>query len=168
MASIKIEYGTTANLTITSLDSLAASSTHLSGAESAAIDNTSNKYVDYLLSGKIKAGAANAQVGRIDINVVGLLDDSTFPDTLDGTDSAESITSDGVKKGICKLAKSISTEAVNDRVYYFGPISVAELFGGRMPRKFVVFITQTAHTSTNALAATGHQITATPIYYTVA
>lgn len=168
MASIKIEYGTTANLTFTSLASLAASSTHLSGAESGAVDNTSNKYVDYLLSGKITAGAANTQVGRIDVNVIGLLDDSTFPDVFDGTDSAETVTSDGIKKGICKLAASIVTEAVNDRIYYFGPVSVAALFGGVLPRKFSVFITQTAHTSTNALAASGQQVTVTPIYYTSA
>ena len=168
MADIKTAYGTTANLTFTSLNSLAASSTHLSGAESTAVDNTSNLYVDYLLSGKIVAGAANTQAGRIDINVVGLMDDSTWPDVFDGTDSTETVTSDGIKKAICKLAKSITTEAVNDRTYPFGPISIAELFGGRLPRKFLIFITQTAHTSTNQLASSGHQVTVTPVYYTSA
>lgn len=168
MASIKLEYAASSSLTFTSLNSLAASSTHLSGAESTAVDNSSNKYVDYLLAGVIKAGAANTQVGRIDINVVGILDDSTWPDVFDGTDSTETVTSDGIKKGICKLAKSITTEASNDRIYHFGPVSVADLFGGVLPKKFVVFITQTAHTSTNTISATGNAIYITPVYATVA
>lgn len=168
MSDIKIAYGNVTNLTFTSLNSLAASSTHLSGAESAAVDNTSGLHVDHLLSGKIVAGPANAQVGRIDVNVIAPIDDSTWPDVLDGTDSAETFTSDGVKKGICKVAISIYTEAVNDRTYYFSGISVAALFDGRMPKKYVVVITHNAHTSTNAIASSGHQVTYTPIFYTVA
>lgn len=168
MQNIKLEYAASSALTFTSLNSLAASTTHLSGAESAAVDNTVNKYLDYLLSGKITAGAASAQVGRIDINVIGLQDDSTWPDVFDGTDSVESVTSAGVKAGICKLAASIATEAVNDRVYHFGPVSIADLFGGVLPKKFVVFITQTAHSTTVAIAASGNVITVTPVYATSA
>jgi hypothetical protein len=46
MASIKVAYGTTANLTFTSLNSLAASASWLAGAESTAVDNTSNLFTD--------------------------------------------------------------------------------------------------------------------------
>lgn len=168
MASIKIEYGSSSDLTFTSLNSLAASSSLLAGAESGAVDNTSNKYTDYLLAGYIKAGSANSQVGVIEVHVVGMVNDSEWPDVFDGTDSTETITSAEIKAAICKPAAYISTTATNDRIYPFGPVSVAALFGGAMPKKFVVFVTQTAQTSTNALASSGHKLSVTPVYATVA
>jgi hypothetical protein len=168
MASIKIAYGTTANLTFTSLNSLGASSTWLSGAESTAVDNTANLYTDYLISGKFTAAATNNQAGTIEVHVVGMLDDSTWPDVFDGTDSAESVTSAGVKAGICRPAAVIAGENSASRVYNFGPVSVANLFGGSMPRKFVVFVAHNIQTSTNAWHSTGHQVTVTPVYYTSA
>lgn len=167
MADIKIAYGSSVDLTFTSLNSLAASSTLLGGAESAAVDNTSNKYEDYLIGGYIKAGAANSQVGAIEVYVVGMLNDTEWPDVFDGTDSTETTTAE-MKATVCKTVAYITTTATNDRVYYFGPVSVKEAFGGAMPKKFVVFVTQTAQTSTNALASSGHKISVTPVYATVA
>jgi hypothetical protein len=167
MADIKIAYGSSVDLTITSLNSLAASSSLLGGAESAAVDNTSNKYTDYLLAGYIKAGAANCQVGVIEVHVVGMVNDTEWPDVFDGTDSAETITSAEIKASACRPAAVIATTNSNDRVYPFSPVSVANLFGGSMPKKFVVFVAQTAQTSTNALASSGHKLSVTPVYTTV-
>jgi hypothetical protein len=167
MADIKIAYGSSVDLTFTSLNSLAASSSLLAGAESAAVDNTSNKYTDYLLGGYIKAGAANSQVGVIEVHVVGILNDTEWPDVFDGTDSAETITSAEIKGAVCRQAAYLPTTATNDRIYPFSPVSVANLFGGSLPKKFVVFVTQTAQTSTNALASSGHKLSVTPVYATV-
>jgi hypothetical protein len=168
MAAIKPEYAASVDLTFTSLNSLAASSSLLAGAESTAVDNTSNKYTDYLLAGYIKAGAANTQAGQIEVYVVGMLNDTEWPDVFDGTDSTETITSAEIKASACRPAAIIATTATNDRIYPFAPVSVANLFGGSLPKKFVVFVTQTAHTSTNALASSGHKISITPVYATVA
>lgn len=168
MANAKIEYAASVDVTITSLNSLAASSSLLGGAEGSAIDNTSNKYTDYLIAGYIKAGSANTQAGQIEVHVVGILNDTEWPDVFDGTDSTETITSAEIKAAICRSAAIIATTATNDRVYPFGPVSVANLFGGSLPKKFVPFVTQTAHTSTNALASSGHKISITPVYATVA
>jgi hypothetical protein len=165
MADIKPAYASSSDLTITSLNSLAASATLVAGAESTAVDNTTNKYYDYMLAGYIKAGAANTQVGVIEIHVVGMLNDAEWPDVFDGTDSVETIDA-SVKAAACKTVAVIPTVATNDKVYPFGPVSVRTAFGEQMPKKFVVWITQTAHTSTNALASSGHKISVTPVYYT--
>jgi hypothetical protein len=166
MASIKIEYGSSVDLTFTSLNSLAASSSLLAGAESGAVNNTTNKYTDYLLGGYIKAGAANSQVGVIEVYVVGILNDTEWPDVFDGADSAETVDA-SIKATVCKPVAFIPTIATNDKVYPFGPVSVKGAFGDAMPKKFVVFVTQTAQTSTNALASSGHKISVTPVYATV-
>lgn len=167
MADVKLAYGTTANLTFTSLNSLAAAATWLAGAESTAVDNTTTLAEDYLISGKFTAGASNAQAGTIEVHAVAMLDDSTWPDVFDGTDSAETITSAGIKLGICKPLIAIAGENSANRVYFFGGVSVKNAFGGTVPRKFVVFVTHNIHTSTNTWAASGHQVTVTPVYRTV-
>ncbi len=140
----------------------------MAGAESDAVDNTSNLYTDYLLSGKFTAAGSNNQVGYIYVYVIGMLDDSTWPDVFDGTDSAETVTSANVLAGFGKLAAAIAADNAASRVYHFGPVSVAALFGRSMPRKFAVFVTHSAQTTTNAWHSTGHQVTATPVYYTSA
>lgn len=162
----KIAYGSSSNLTMT-LASLASDTNLLAGRESTEVDNTTNKYVDYLLSGKITTGTSPTTAKIIEVHVVGLLDDSTYPDVFDGTDSNETISTAGTKAGITRLAASIDTTATSDQGYWFGPVSVAALFGGVMPKKFVVFV---VHNTAVALNATGgnHQITVTPVYYNTA
>lgn len=168
MADRKLAYAASSALTFTSLNSLAASSTWVAGAESTAVDNSSNLYLDYLLTGKITAGAANTQAGIIEVWVIPENDDSTWPDVFDGTDSAETVTSRNVLAGCGRLAKVISTDATNSRVYTMHPVSVASLFGGTCPRKFVVFVTHTVHTTTTAIAASGNTFTVKGVYETIA
>lgn len=173
MAEIKIKYYTAVELTYTSLGALAASSTWVAGAESTAVDNSSNLYDDYLLAGNFKTGAANAKIGRLEIWVFAQLEDTLWPDVLDGTDSAETFSSVDAKNSGGKVAGVVNASvATNDAVYPFGPVSVAQLFGGVCPRKFVVFVTHDIQTSTNALAAAAagppqvNKMFVTPITYT--
>lgn len=161
----KVTYGSSSNLTIT-LASLATDASLLVGRESSEVDNTTNRYVDYLLSGKITTGTSPTASKFIEVHVVGLMDDSTYPSVFDGTDSAETVTA-AVKSGVCRQAASIDTTNTSDVTYYFGPVSVASLFGGVMPKKFVVFVTH--NTGVNLNSTTGnHQITVTPVYYNTA
>jgi hypothetical protein len=164
MAAIKPDYIASSAVTIT-LASLASSTTFLAGRESTAIDNTVNEYADYHLSGKITTGTAPT-AGRIEVYVVGLQDDATWPDVFDGTDSAETITDVNVKNSICRLAASIVTGTTANQAYPFGPVSVAGLFGTQVcPKKFVVYV---AHSTVAALNATGanHVISVAPHGYT--
>lgn len=167
MASLKQAFGTTANLTIT-LASLAESNTFIAGRQSTAVDNTVNLYLDYLLSGKITVGTTPTVGTEIRVYVVGLLDDSTWPDTLGAVDAAASITSVGVGSAFLKLAATMVVDAAtSNRTYYFGPVSVAQLFGGVLPRKFLVYVSQNTDVNLNSTGS-NHQITVTPSYNTAA
>lgn len=167
MASIKIEYAASSALTIT-LASLATSSDWTAGRESTAVDNTSNKYLDYLLAGKVTVGTTPTISTEIRAYVVALMEDSTYPDVFDGTDSAETATSAGVRDGFAKLAAVMRVDSTtSDRAYFFGPVSVASLFGGACPKKFVVFITHNSGVNLNSTG--GNQaVHVTPVYATSA
>lgn len=165
MSDVKIEYGTSSALTIT-LASLASSSTLVAGRESTAIDNTTNKYLDYLLSGKITVGTSPTTAKEIRVYVAALMEDSTWPDVFDGTDSDETITNAQIRDSACKLAAVIGTVATSDVSYPFAPVSVSSLFGGSLPKKFVVFVTHNTGVNLNATGG-NHAIYVTPVYETV-
>jgi hypothetical protein len=169
-ADVKVAYAASASVTIT-LASLAASSTLLAGRESTAVSNTSNKYLDYLLSGFYKMAASNNQAGRIVTAVVGSLDDTpTWPDVFDGTDSTETVTDQPTFDSVCRIASDIANDNTASQVWYWGPVAIAGLFGGIVPQQFVVFVSQSAHTSTNAWSSTesDHGVKTTGVYATVA
>jgi len=164
---VKFVYAASANLTVTNLHSVASSSTHVSGWESGEIDNSSNKYLDILVSGKITVAAASLSAGEIRIWAVPRLDDSTWPGGFDGTESTETTPLDdanGTEAGAV-LLKAIATDTINSQVYYFNQVSVAAAFGGICPEKFVLFVTQSTGQD---LAASGNQITTKGVYQNVA
>ena len=142
MASIQAAYAASSNLTIT-LASLASSSAWLAGQQSSVVDNTSNLYLDYHLSGRFRVGTSPTSGTEIRVYVVGLLDDSTWPDVFTGAgDAAKTVTAAGVGTGFLKLAATMLVDSTtSSRDYYFGPVSVRNLFGGVLPAKFLVFVT---------------------------
>lgn len=166
MADIKIAYAASSNLTVTNLHSIATSATWVAGWESGAVDNTSNLYVDYLISGKIALGNS-ATAGEIRVYVVGLLDDSEWPDVIDGTESTETWSTTTIRDAAARLGFVCATRADpgTDDVYPIKPFSVASMFGGICPKKFVIFVT---HSTGVNLAASGSEINVTGAYYTVA
>ena len=163
---LKIAYAASANLTVSSgLDALATSATWVAGWESEIIDNTTTLYEDILISGKITVGNAGVTAGQIRVYAVAMLDDSTWPGPFDGTAEAKTIIA-LVLAGHASLLAVISPDTTVDRVYYFGPKSLAALFGGLCPAKCCLFIT---HNTTDALAAAGgNQITTKGVYHQVA
>lgn len=142
-------YAASTAATIT-LASLASNSGLTTGVESDAVDNTTNKYLDILIAGKVTTGTTPT-AGTIGIYIVGILDDTTWPDVFDGTGSAETVTSADIKNAICRPVIEMVTDTTSNRAYPFGPVSVAALFGGALPKKFVVFV---AHSTVAALNAT--------------
>src|SRR4051794_34831478 len=114
MASIKTAYASSAALTIT-LASLASDTNLLAGRESTLVDNTSNLYLDYLLGGKITTGTTPTDVREIRVYVAALIEDSTWPDVFDGTDSNETVTSSGIRDAGLRLAAVIATNNTSDR-----------------------------------------------------
>lgn len=163
MATIKLDYIASSTVTCT-LASLASDTNLLAGRESASVDNSTNEYADYLLAGRITTGTSPTDARQIEVHVVGQLDDTTWPDVFDGTDSNETITSVGIKATICRPAAVIATNNTSDRTYPFGPVSVASLFGGVCPRRFVVFVVHNTGVNLNSTGS-NHEIDITPIQW---
>lgn len=163
MADYKLKYASSATLTIT-LASLATSATRVAGRESTAVDNTSNLYIDALLSGKITTGTTPSAGKQIDIWVYCDDGNDAYPGVLDGTDSDETITSERIRNGSMALAKSLEIDATDDRTYFFRGISVASLFGGIMPRKWGVFVVHDTGANLNSTGG-NHEIRYVGIHY---
>jgi hypothetical protein len=96
MADVKIKYPSTSSVDLTiSLASLATGSSGVftAGQESTAVDNTSNLDLDHLLSGKITTGTSPTVSRSINVyayaNTSSASGTPTYPDVLDGSDSAE-------------------------------------------------------------------------------
>lgn len=166
MADIKIYYGTASDATIT-LASLASDTNLLAGTESDAIDNSTTLALDYLISGKVTAGTSPTAARSIEVWAVGSWDGTTWPDVFDGTSSTETVTSADIKAATCRLLSAMATANTSDRTYFFGPVSVAAVFGGVVPKKFVIFVVHNTGVNLNSTAA-NHQIRLQPVYETVA
>lgn len=169
MATQNVAYSANTTITI-SLASIATSATFVAGAESNEIDNTSNKYDDALVAGKITVGTTPTANTNILIYVWGAFTSAatTALDVLDGADSVETITSAGVRNGLVKLGAVLDVDTnTSNRVYNFAPFSVAQLFGGVMPKFWGLFVT---HNTAVNLHATGgnHVIEYVGVTYTVA
>lgn len=166
---IKAVYAASSNLTITNLNSLASSQTWVAGWESGAIDNTANLYTDYRVTAILKAPAANNQAGSMRLYLVGMVDDSTWPDVFDGTESTETVTDTEMRDAICKLGAITDVDTGASDIYYLDCPSVAAKFDGNVPKKFVIFITINSSTTTTAgLAASGNQVTVVGSYLNAA
>jgi hypothetical protein len=126
------------------LSALASSTTYISGRESSEIDNTANKYVDAIVRGSFIVGTTPATTGGLAVYVWGS-DTSlaTTPiDVLDGTDSAETLTNSTVLGGL-KLGAFVPVlAATSNTTYPIPPFSVAQLFGGIMPKFWGLYASQ--------------------------
>lgn len=164
---VKLAYAASGAQTQTNLDALASSSTHVAGWESGAIDNSTNLYLDYIINAKIQVESAGLSAGEIRMYLVAELEDASWPDVFDGTESAETVTDTEVRDAICRLAAVSVTDTTASRTYYLNCPSVAAVFNGTVPRKFVIFITQS---SGAALESTGdpNQVYVKGVYQTVA
>lgn len=165
-SDVKEAYGSSAAYTIT-LTSLATSSTLVAGRESTAISNTSNLYSDYLVGGRITEGTTPTVDKTIEVWLYGSVNDTpTYPDVFDGTDSDETVTSVNVKNSCLRILQRIFVDATTDRVYWFGPVGIAQAFGGRIPKNHGLFV---VHDTAVNLNSTGgnHVISYTGQYNTV-
>ena len=168
MATTTISYTTATTITC-SVASVASSSTWVAGQESNEIDNTSNKYDDVLVQGKITVGTTPTASTLILVYVWGSDTSAatTNLDTIDGVDSTETLTSAGVRDGFLKLAASINVDATtSNRSYWFGPFSVADLFG-QVPRFWELFVTHNTGANLNSTAG-NHSFTYTGIKFDTA
>lgn len=167
MAAVTITYATPATITI-SPQNIATSSDWTAGVESDAIDNTTNKYIDALVSGKWTCGTTPTINTTCAVYVYAQHDDTpTYQDVFDGTASAETVTSSGVLSGVVRFlgAMSLST-TTSDRAYFLAPTSVAAQFGGILPKRWGIFVAHNTGVNSNTTAG-NHEWKYTGIKYDV-
>lgn len=156
MADTKIAYGSSSALT-NAVESLATSSTWTAGYESAAVDNTSNLYLDYSIEGYYTVGTTPTANTEIRIYVVASWDGTNWPDVFDGTSSAETVTSEGVRDSFAKLAAVLRVDSTTSNRAYPFSFTTSSLFGGICPPKFVLFTSHNTGVSLNSTG--GNQVT---------
>lgn len=154
MTTSTINYGSDTAITF-DVSSLGTSSTFLAGRESTQIDNTTNKFVDAIVTcdGILGHASTAPTVGQqIQLYLWGSdVSLATTPiDVLDGTDSAETLAHDSVRQSLRLVAAPTVTVATAGLKYYILPFSVASYFD-QMPKFWGLFL---AHNHTGALAAT--------------
>jgi hypothetical protein len=154
MATAQLTYS--ANTAITfDISSLGTSASFVAGRESTEIDNTTNRYIDCIVNVDGITGHASTAptIGQLIALYCWGADTSlaTTPiDTLDGTDSAETLAHVSVLNSLRLAGSAAVTVATAGLVYYIQPFSVAQLFGGIMPKFWGLYL---AHNHTGALAA---------------
>lgn len=172
MATVTSNYGTAAALTIT-LTGLASSATLTAGRESDVVDNATNKFVDAIVQGKIHVNESSAITANttIAVYVYASFDDSpatTNIGIIDGADSAEDFGNTGQRDSCVKLGCVMSpTVTTTNLSYAVAPFSVAQLFGGNMPKYWGVWVTHSTGQNLGA-TATNHVIEYVGIKYDVA
>jgi hypothetical protein len=166
MAVVNISYRASSTITIAP-ENVASSSTFVAGVESNVIDNTSNKDDDILINGTWTCGTTPTVNTQVLVYVIAALDDTpNYPDVFDGTSSAETATSAGVLASFAKLAAIMQVDTTTSNRVYNCTFSVAQLFGGTVPPKFVLFVTHNTGVNSNTTAG-NHVWKATGISYTV-
>lgn len=142
MAIQTISYSAVTTITM-DLANLASSANWTAGRESSQVDNTTDKYVDAIVEGSISVGTTPST--NTVINVFVYASDTslvTSPiDVIDGVDSAETITNTGVLYSMFRLGAAINVlAATSDIAYPIAPFSIAQLYGGVMPRYWGLFV----------------------------
>jgi hypothetical protein len=165
---VSIKWGTAGTLTHT-LASLATSSSRLVGWETGELDITSlGPVVDILFNVKITTGTSPTTGKQIEVWPIAINADLTYPGVFDGTSSAETIASAEQKAGLCKIPLAIfGTNSTSDHAYEATGISLAQCFGGSLPKKIVCFVTHDTAVNLNSTAG-NHVIGYIPVYNNVA
>lgn len=161
----KIDYGASAAATIT-LASLATSATWVAGRASAVIANTTDKFFDYWVGGKITVGTTPTAGTRIEVWVIPRKNDTpTYHDVFGGNDADETVTAREMLQAYGKLLATIWVPATtSDRGYEFSA-SVRAACEGVCPAAFQLFVTHNTGVNLNSTGG-NHVIDVKGVYST--
>jgi hypothetical protein len=161
MATRNLLYGTAVSGT-GGLTSLGSSSGFTAGYEWFWITNTTELALDYFVDLVIRVGTTPTVNTEIRVYLVASYDGSTYPDVFDGTPSAETVTSAGVRDSFCKLAGVGVVDATTSDRDYPIQFNVSSFFP-MMPKAIGVFV---AHNTVAALNGTAgnHKYAYSPIH----
>lgn len=169
MATVSLSYRASSNLTVTNLAGVASSASWVAGWTSGTIDNTSDLDLDKLVSASFTVESAGLSAGEIRVSVYAMLDDSTWPDLFsagtEGTEGTATIADTEIRDHSLIPLWSCITDTTASRVYTMPKRSIAALFGGVLPPKFAIFVSQSTGTT---LETSGQQVTVVGVKTTVA
>ncbi len=150
--------GTVTTDTIT-LAGLASDTNLVAGREGTAVNHTSAE-IDSIVGGKVTTGTTPTTARQIEVWAYGSYDGTSYSGGATGSDA--NLTPQ--EKSLLRLLTIIPTVGTSDKTYTWGPFSMAQAFGGTLPRKTGVFI---VHNTGTALNATGgnHEVKRTPVNY---
>jgi hypothetical protein len=144
MATATVNYSSNNTITM-DLSGLASSGPFTTGRQSLQVDNTTNKYIDALVSGKVSVGSTGMTANTSILVYVYGADTSlatTTLDDLDGTDSGATLTNSGILNAL-RLGATVAVPATtNNQAYIVLPFSVASLFGGVLPKFWGLYVAQ--------------------------
>lgn len=166
MANIKTEWVASSALTI-GLASLASDTNLLAGRQSTAVDNTTNKALDFIVGGKITTGTSPT-AGVIEVWVYASLNDTPlYPDAITGTDGNVTILTTAIKAACLRPLAFLQTDANSSRTYWIAPTPLSAIIGSVMPKFWGLFV---VHNGVVVLHATAdnHAFYAVPVFATVA
>lgn len=130
------------------------------GRESAEVDNSVNRYLDALLDGVIVAGTTPT-AGEIRVWAYGTAHDgSNFRRPAGATGADAGLTPAAYFGAVWRLLLVIPTITTSDLAYSFSGISIANAFGGILPKRWGLFV---HHSMVAALNAAGHELRYTGI-----
>jgi hypothetical protein len=160
MATASPVYGTPTAMTIT-LASLASDANLLAGRESTVLDQKDTlDAIDVLVGGKITTGTGPTTARQIEVWAYASWDDTEFNDACTGADGNRTL----VTKSLLRLITIIPTNATNDKVYGWGPFSIAQAFGGVIPVQFGIFIVHNTGVNLNSTGG-NHEVFYTTVKY---
>jgi hypothetical protein len=146
MAAVKLSYGTQGQAITITLNSLASSQTV--GRASTAVDNTSNLYLDALVSLILPLGAGTPANDKATyVYAYGTTDGSNYSEGVSGSDASFTINNPSGLKMI-----GVIPMPTGGITYNGGPYSVAQAFGGVLPEKWGIVV---VNYSGLALASSG-------------
>ncbi len=156
MANVKHKYGASTTITVT-LASLADAAWR----QAAAVDNSSDLFTDALVGGKIKTGAGSGAGDYVDVYVAASADGgTTYGGDCSGSDAAYA----GEADNLMHLAR-IATDA-GATTFEFGPLSVATVFGGALPRNWTLVFDNESNSTLDATPA-NHDVHYMGVYHGV-
>jgi hypothetical protein len=163
---VKRVLGSDATITIAP-ENVASSTTRVAGVESTAIA-PSDPVLDCIVEGLWTAGTSPTVDTFVDVWVYASFQATpVYPDTIDGTASAETLTSENVRNAGLRKAATIRLDNTSDRAYRIAPFSIASLFGGQLPKAWGLFITHNSGVNSHATSG-NHVWKYTPVYANVA
>jgi hypothetical protein len=169
MADRKVAtYPAGTDLTIT-IASIVSSASLVAGQQSTSISNATNKYLDYLVSGKITTGTSPTASRQIEVWCIPKAQAATpiWPAGLGATNAAlPSLTREQIL-GIGQLIFSTTTTATSNQSYDFSNAPLSRFYGRSIPQEFVLAVIHSTGVNLNATAG-NHFLTLQGTFETIA